>query len=402
MKRVLITGAAGFIGSHLCDVLLERECKVLAYDCLLPQVHGPGFKWPEYMSPEKPHRDLQIWTSDVRNGAELASALAGFRPDTVIHLAAMVGVAQSNHQLTAYTSCNLTGTAQLLEVISLLNSEDDLGVERVFIAGSMSSYGEGAYNVSFRKGLDGPVTMAHCRGGARTSDTIEYDWAPPRADKPYPYVAGELNRPLGLDESEHFYPASVYAWTKAEQERIGLLFGKLRGLDVRVGRFFNCYGQRQSLSNPYTGVAAIFAGRVITGQGPLVYEDGLQSRDFIHVSDVVSGIIAILEKGEAGEAYNVGTGEATTILHLAERIVEGLGGPQKPHVTGQVRAGDTRHCFADSSKLRALGWEPKVSFDEGIVDYVNWLRDAPADPRQAVGLGNNIAHQQLEQHGLVK
>lgn len=432
MQRVLVTGGAGFIGSHVVDALLARGCEVMAFDNLYPQVHPKSPAWPEYRLPDgrlwverTPEEGFHPWFGDVRDQNAVFSALLTFQPDTVIHLAALVGVGQSNEKIANYVSANVTGTAILLncladynalvddraeaeaelakpvEVVPQVTGQDEDGepivesqseaearyeawkietevrleqlptskVGRVFVAGSMSSYGEGVYVDSvgvFQSRVSAQAAGAHVEMA-----------------------------PRGVREDDDLLPASVYASTKAEQERLALIVGKVRDLDVRVGRFFNVYGERQALGNPYTGVGAIFASRALAGLAPRVYEDGEQSRDFIHVSDLVSGILTILDAGEAGEVYNVGTGHATTIGWLASAIAKRLDAPE-PEITGQVRAGDVRHCFADASKLRALGWEPEVSPEDGVEFLCEWVKRQEASETNL-----DAAHEDLLRSGLL-
>lgn len=420
MERVLITGGAGFIGSHLADALLRAGHEVMVFDNLTEQVHPLSPQWPDYTvdidGEEQPwveQAGLHPWFGDVRDGRAVHGALRDFRPDTVIHLAALVGVAQSNEQIARYTSANVTGTAVLLNAILdnnrgvakrealeldlaaaqqpvpedgeseeaftaraaeiaaaeieaqvMLDSLPDTRVRQVFIAGSMSSYGEGVY-------IDGE----HFR--------------------PYRVpIHGAV--PSSLHETDALMPASVYASNKAEQERLGLVVGQATGLDVRVARFFNVYGSRQALSNPYTGVGAIFASRVLSGLAPRVYEDGKQSRDFTHVSDIVSGIVAIMEHGKAGEVYNIGTGQPTSIYDLAKMISDELGGPD-PEVTRIYRAGDIRHAYANVSKLRRLGWEPRVKIEDGVKLLCDWARKQDPEDRSSL----ERAHVELEDAGLL-
>lgn len=449
MKRVLVTGAAGFIGSHLCDQLLAMGCEVVAFDNLVKQVHPLSPKWPSYLldaaedgtRAEWVEQDgLKPWFGDVRDQQAVFQALMGFQPDTVIHLAALVGVAQGNAQIANYTSANITGTAILLNCLvdynnlvdeavaseALLNeprpevvpqliedpehkdavdgyrpetqqeAEDrytaweieqrinlaempKTKVETIFVAGSMSSYGEGAY----------------ARNGVRArgwEQRAHQDMDAGRFD-PHPDDMGY--QATGLVEGDELRPSSVYAWTKAETERLALMVGRIHGLDVRVGRFFNCYGDRQALSNPYTGVGAIFASRALAGLAPRVYEDGEQLRDFIHVDDLCSGIITILGAGESG-VYNIGTGEPTSILHLAASIADELGAPA-PEVTGQFRSGDIRSAYADSSKLQALGWVPEVGIEPGITYLCDWVKEQSVD-----SVDHDAAHRDLLQAGLLK
>jgi len=435
MERVLVTGGAGFIGSHVVDALLERGCQVMSFDCLLAQVHPLTPAWPDYQDPDT--EGLETWFGDVRDVHAVLAALAEFRPDTVIHLAARVGVAQGDTMPAPYVSCNVTGTAALLDAIlahnglvrdrerELANWEPldvsplegetqeaaearateadrllrervealpDRLVDRVFVAGSMSSYGEGLY------GEDVQGEGWTLRGASRDEDDMSGGWF--EAVTRDAWASGL--RPIGITEASDFWPASVYAWSKAQQEELSLLIGQVRGLDVRVGRLFNTYGPRQALSNPYTGVGAIFSARYLSGSVPIVYEDGEQCRDFIHVRDVASAILAILEDGEPGEAYNVGTGKPTTIREVAAAIgrhLMDLGDDEEPpmSITGEWRSGDIRHCYADASKLRALGWEPEVVLADGIADLVDWVRDQQDEDETTL----NKAHAELHAAGLL-
>ena len=339
--RVLICGGAGFIGSHLCDILLAEGHEVMAYDILVPQVHGgEGLQarkagdvppWPTYMDPR-----VQSWIGDVGNTAEVLRALDKFQPEVVVHLAAYVGVAQSWSHPAAYLYGGPVITASLYEAIRAHNAGDGSAtpVRRVFVAGSMSSYGEGLV-----------VGGQHC---------------PVLEDDP-------------LD------PRNPYALSKAGAEQVALMLGAQMGIETVVGRFFNVLGSRQALGNPYTGVVAMWAAALLAGQAPVVFEDGEQSRDFIHVSDVVRGIWTIVESGEAGEVYNVGRGERVRILDVAKGLCERHGGGIAPTLPGIRRAGDIRHCFADADKLRTLGWMPKVSLDEAIDEQWAWAQEQLAD-----------------------
>lgn len=414
MKRVLVTGAAGFLGSYVVDALLERGCHVMAYDCLLPQVHPRAPTWPDY---QPDHERLVKWFGDVRQYRNaFLPALEEFRPDTVIHLAAAVGVGQSTYEPAHYTSVNVTGTAAVVDWILRWNREQDgveaglvelartddveaqdgqtqdeavaaflesiapmqvaleekrrPRIERLFVAGSMSSYGEGAYVSS------GPVPVELPPGHP---DAV----------------------PAPTPEEHPLRGASVYAWSKGEAERLALMLGRQHGLDVRVARFFNAYGSRQALSNPYTGVAAIFAARLQAGLAPVVYEDGGMTRDFTHASDIASAVLAILDHGNAGEVYNVGTGVPTSVLELAcmlaLRVAPEGATPIVPIVTGTSRVGDIRHCYADATKLRALGWEPKVALEDGVTELLAWVASQPAESQELL----DRAHAELEALGLV-
>ena len=479
MERVIVLGGAGFIGSHLSDLLIEQGKKVLIFDNLTEQVHGPDKVWPEYLPTDAPPEGMQFWFGDIRDTAALMGALLEFRPDTIIHLAARVGVGQSNYMVADYVSGNVTATAILLhclisynvlvseraeglagieadsgdgepvvrgfveeprhlEVHELFEAGDEIRlfndvwtewmalpeglvgteftkwdadeeyrrpselvkrvvfetqeeanlrhvaelaalkedltknypdqkVTQLFVAGSMSSYGEGAYMLGHPDG-----TYSHTRSPVEAV-------------------------PVGTKEKDELQPASVYAMNKRDQEQLSLMVGRMHGLDVRVGRFFNVLGSRQALSNPYTGVAAIFASRVIAGKPPRIYEDGEQSRDFIHVSDVCSAIVAIMDGGTPGHVYNVGTGDSTSVAALAQMISAALDYKGPMEITGQYRAGDIRHCFADASKLKALGWEPQVSVMSAVVETCDWVRQEIASDKH----GGEQAHDELLSRGLL-
>lgn len=354
--RVLCTGGAGFIGSHLCDLLVAQGHEVLSFDRLDEQVHGapsqPGGRpsWPEYNKAGE-REGLANWLGDVIDGQALYDALSRFKPDAVVHLAAQVGVGQSWVRSGIYAATNLVGTYTLFDVIRALKVKGAKVPEVVFLAGSMSSYGEGP----------GVVDVGHIKGQAVGSVVRGGD---------QPVLAGE-DWPLD--------PQNPYALQKAQQEQAFLMLGQQLGLRTVVGRFFNVYGERQSLRNPYTGVAAIFAARILHGLAPVINDDGEQTRDFIHVSDVVNGIQAILEWGVSGEVYNVSTGRATSILQLADLLLQEAGVDLQPQITGEPRVGDIRHCIGDSRKLQALGWQPKVNLQEGVRELWRWVAEQPAE-----------------------
>lgn len=350
--RVLVTGGAGFIGSHLCDHLLGLGHEVMALDILVPQVHGgkglrwgvnePVPPWPAYMDPR-----VTQWICDVGNRMEVFHALQSYQPEVVVHLAAFVGVGQSWYEPSAYLYGGGVITAALMEAIAHHNAKAETRVRRVFVAGSMSCYGEGP--------------------------TDGYPIDP----KPIPIDP----KPIPTLEDDPFDPQNPYAMAKADGERVALMLGVHYGIEVVVGRFFNVVGERQALTNPYTGVGAIFSARLLTGQAPVVFEDGQQSRDFIHVSDVVSAIWTIVEQAPAGEVYNVGTGERTTVLDLARTLCALHGGGFEPVVTGVRRAGDIRHCYADAEKLKALGWQPKTTLKQAVASLWAWVsQQALKDP----------------------
>jgi dTDP-L-rhamnose 4-epimerase len=341
-RRVLITGGAGFIGSHLADDLLRSGYRVRVLDSLVEQVHG-GSERPEYLDPE-----VELLVGDVRDAQALARALADV--DLVAHLAARVGVGQSMYEPVAYTSANSAGTAVLLQ--SLL----DHPVEHLLVASSMSVYGEGLY-------LDehGNAVM----DAERTRRQLELgEWEPAPGLRPVP--TPEWKEPS---------LASVYALTKYDQERLCLIWGDSYKLPTTALRFFNVYGARQALSNPYTGVLAIFASRLLNRNPPLVNEDGHQRRDFVAVGDVTTACRRALETDvAAGKVVNVGSGRSVSVLEIAQLLGEALGVGIEPEVTRSARAGDIRHCFADISLARdLLDFEPAVTLEDGIAGLVEWL-----------------------------
>jgi dTDP-L-rhamnose 4-epimerase len=345
---VLITGGAGFIGSHLADELLLHGYRVRALDSLVDQVHG-GAERPEYLNPE-----VELLAGDVRDRERVLDALEGV--DAVVHFAARVGVGQSMYEPAAYTSANTAGTGVLLDALL----EHPVG--RLLVASSMSVYGEGLYR---------DASGALVADAERTREQLERgEWEPRPGLTPEP--TPEWKTPS---------LASVYALTKYDQERLCLIWGRSYGVPTTALRFFNVYGPRQALSNPYTGVLAIFASRLMNGNRPLVNEDGRQRRDFVAVRDVVRCCRLALEDGRSAEqVVNVGSGRSVSVLEIADLLAGALGAELEPEITSRARAGDIRHCFADISRARELlGFEPRISLEDGITELVEWLADQQAD-----------------------
>lgn len=350
-KRVLVTGGAGFIGSHLVDALVEKGHWVRVFDNLEPQVHGPGQEVPSYLNAE-----AELVIGDVRDGAALADALDGI--EIVFHYAAAVGVGQSMYEIRRYAEANTLGGANLLDILA--NGEN--GVERLIVASSMSIYGEGKYTCD-----DCGVAYPQLRPDGQLR---ERKWEMQCPD------CGKEVCPLPTDEGKPLYPTSIYAVTKRDHEEMFLCFGRAYNIPTVALRFFNVYGTRQALSNPYTGVAAIFSSRILNNQVPVIYEDGLQSRDFIHVSDIVQASLLSMEREEADyEVFNVGTGRPLTILQVAQVLVDNLAdGQMEPTIASKYRRGDIRHCYADITRItERLGFAPQVSFEEGVSDLIGWL-----------------------------
>jgi dTDP-L-rhamnose 4-epimerase len=355
-QQILITGGAGFIGSHLANELLKRGDRVRVLDSLCAQVHGPERKRPTYLSSDV---DLQI--GDVRDPAAVRKALRDV--DAVFHFVAAVGVGQSMYEIADYTSVNNVGTAVLLE--ALLKHP----LQRLVVASSMSLYGEGLC-----KDKHGRIAS-----GSRSLNQIKaQDWEV-RDDE------GNVLEPIPTPETKSPALNSIYALSKYDQEQMCLMIGRAYNIPTVALRFFNIFGPHQALSNPYTGVLAIFASRLLNGRAPLINEDGNQKRDFVSVYDVARACRLALESpAAANEVFNIASGNVYTIRELANRISEALGLDIQPEITGKYRAGDIRHCFADISKARKLlGYEPRVELADGLADMAVWLEGQIACDRVA-------------------
>ena len=355
-KRVLITGGAGFVGSHLADALLQRGHQVRIFDCLTPQVHPGGI--PPYLSTE-----VEFVQGDMRDVDALLRAVRGV--DVIFHLAAAVGVGQSMYEIAHYMGANTQGTANLLQ--ALLESKNRL--EKLIVASSMSIYGEGKYLCS-ECGEQAPPPRSN-----RQMQQHLWEANCPRC--------GKALTPIPTDESKPLQCTSVYALSKKDQEEITLLYGRTYNLPVVALRYFNIYGPRQALSNPYTGVCAIFASRLLNDRPPLVFEDGAQMRDFVSVHDVVRANLLAMESADAdGMALNVGSGVPISIREVAASMGRALNKNIPAEITGKSRAGDIRHCFADiSAAQRVLRYQPQVSFDAGMAELASWLHSQSADDR---------------------
>ncbi len=367
-KQILITGGAGFVGSHLCDGLLRRGHNVRILDHLTPQVHPSGR--PTYLS-----RDIEFIAGDVRDASRLKKVLTGV--DVVFHFAANVGVGQSMYEISRYISVNTQGTAELLQAI--LDSKSTL--EKIIVASSMSIYGEGRYICSQCGKRAAPPVRSVTRLKAGVWDLF--------CD-----VCDGVLKPQPTDESKPSEINSIYALSKRDQEEMCLIYGRTYGISVTALRFFNIYGTRQSLSNPYTGVAAIFASRMLNGQAPLVFEDGEQMRDFVSIHDIVrANILAMERPGSDGEVINVGCGKPISIRQVAEILAKSLGVNMEPVITHKYRAGDIRHCYADLTKARRLlGYEPQVTHESGFQELAEWLREQEAEDKAETMLNELSAY----------
>ena len=369
--KILVTGGAGFIGSHLVDALIEKH-EVVVLDNLEPQVHQK--KKPDYLDEE-----VEYILGDIRNSEALRKAIEGV--EVIFHEASAVGVGQSMYQIEKYVEVNTMATAKLLDMLV----KEENNVRRLIVASSMSIYGEGDYECD-NCGIVYPVL--------RTEEQLkrrEWEMKCPKC--------GKVVRPIPTNEDKPLFPTSIYAITKRDQEEMCLTVGRAYGIPTVALRYFNVYGPRQSLNNPYTGVCAIFSSRIKNNKSPLIFEDGLQTRDFVSVHDIVQANLRAMENRNANyEAFNVGTGKPESILEIAEVLLRLYGADKiKPEITNKYRAGDIRHCYADISKIKSkLGFEPKILFEEGMRELVTWGENVEAKDMF------EKAHEELRNKGLVE
>jgi dTDP-L-rhamnose 4-epimerase len=355
MKRILITGGAGFIGSHLSDELLQHGYAVRVLDNLSPQVHREAGRRPAYLNSE-----VELIVGDVRDATAVKRALE--KVDAVCHLAAAVGVGQSMYEIAEYTSVNNFGTSVLLQ--QLIQKP----VERLLVASSMSIYGEGLYRDVVGRTRSVPERSVE--------QLKEHEWEI-RDDDGFGLM------PVPTPEGKEPGLSSVYALSKFDQEKLCLMVGRAYRIPSVALRFFNVYGPRQALSNPYTGVLAIFAARLLNGNAPLIFEDGRQRRDFVSVHDIATACRLALEHDTGPTAIaNVGSGRPRTVLSVAQDMGHALGREIPPMITGTYRVGDIRHCFADITRAKELfGYEPSVVFESGLRELAEWLERQTADDR---------------------
>jgi dTDP-L-rhamnose 4-epimerase len=355
--RTLVTGGAGFIGSHLVDGLLAEGHEVRVLDNLDPQVHGTPRQAPAYLSP-----DAELRVGDIRDREAVAEALIGV--EAVFHHAAAVGVGQSMYEIERYVSVNSLGTAVLLQEI--VRQRDH--IRKIIVASSMSIYGEGAY-----RDQDGKIVGPSPRSLAQLD---QHAWELQDAQ-------GHPLTPIPTPETKELNPTSIYAITKRDHEELFLVTGAAYKIPAVALRYFNTYGTRQALSNPYTGLLAIVCSQLMNHHRPLVFEDGLQRRDFVHVSDVVrANILALGSSVADGKAYNVGAGQPVSVLEVINLITRQLNSEETPEVVNRYRAGDIRHCFSDISRIRAeLGYQPLVSLEQGIGDLMPWIQSQQSSDR---------------------
>jgi len=363
--KVLVTGGAGFVGSFLCEKLHSSGYEVRIFDNYEPQVHSNSQSNISglFESDGHPRGGVEVVYGDVRNRTQLEAALKDV--DAVVHLSAQVGVGQSMYEIERYVDHNTVGTAVLLELLASRKHK----VKKLVVASSMSIYGEGGAHCA----ACGDVTPSVRDAG----QMLGGDW-----DVPCP-KCGRATTSRATAETKPVLPTSIYAITKRDQEEMCLVVGRAYGLPTVALRFFNIYGPRQSLGNPYTGVAAIFSSRILNNNAPVVFEDGNQTRDFVHVRDIVQALMLALEKEEAsGHVFNVGTGRATSIKEVAQLLARKMGRNIAPRLEHKFREGDIRHCYADISKIRdRLGYSPTVELEVGIEDLIKWAEGQRAEDR---------------------
>lgn len=379
MERVLITGGAGFIGGHVAERLLEAGYAVRILDRFVPQVHGGAAGLTALPLAVRGHAELM--TGDVRSASVLRRALAGI--EAVVHLAAAVGVGQSMYRIADYCAANLQGTAALLQaVLQRQAGPHSQPVRTLLVASSMSVYGEGAYRCE----QCGPVSVA----GRQRAQMARGDWEPRCPG------CGGVAQPKPTREDKAAAPQSIYAITKLAQEQMVRCFGQAYGIPAVALRFFNVYGARQALTNPYTGVAALFSIRLLAGQPVEVYEDGAQRRDFIDVRDVAEACRVALASGHSG-TYNIASGQPVTIAGLAAELAAAVGRPLRLERHQHYRMGDVRHCIADIAAAQSeLGFTPRIARRDGLAALAAWLAgqqevlrpaDTAAAELRAYGLG---------------
>jgi dTDP-L-rhamnose 4-epimerase len=356
MKNILITGGAGFIGSKLALRLMEKDYNVTILDNLSPQIHKDKASVLENID-----SNIRFIQGDVRNREDWLKGLKG--QDAVVHLAAETGTGQSMYEIEKYSAVNIQGTALLLDILA--NTEHS--IKKMIVASSRSIYGEGKYNCA---------SHGDVYPGARD----DKDMASGDFGVKCPMCNSDVKM-LFTDEESRIHPSSLYGITKQVQEQMFITMGAALGVPSVAFRYQNVYGPGQSLSNPYTGILSIFSTRIRNGNSISIFEDGLESRDFVYIDDVVDATILGLEKDEANyNVFNVGSGEATSVLGVVNTLIEKYGIDVDVQVTGNYRLGDIRHNIADLTKIsNTLGYQPKVSFSEGVGHFTKWVLGQDVD-----------------------
>lgn len=343
--RALVTGGAGLIGSHLVDLLIHNGYEVTILDNLDEQTHLDGK--PDWIKPK-----TKFVLGDICNKENLEEALKDV--DVVFHQAAFGGFTT---ELTKYLDVNVTGTGRIFEIIK----EHKLPIKKIVIASSQAIYGEGIYTCSVH-GIQYP-------DGRSIEQLKQREW-----EVKCPHCI-KFMTPLLTNEDKLLNGKTIYALSKYFEEKIALALGKQMDIPVVALRYALTYGPRQSLYNPYTGVVSIFSTRILNNLGPVVYEDGLQTRDFIYVEDVARANLFVVESEKISfQSFNVGTGKPTSVMELIQTLCNTYGKDVKPILRGEFRPGDVRHFVHDSSKLQSLGFKPKVSLDEGIARTAEWIK----------------------------
>ncbi|MCA9921180.1 MAG: SDR family NAD(P)-dependent oxidoreductase [Anaerolineales bacterium] len=369
-EHILITGGAGFIGSHLADALLIQGHQVTVLDNLLPQVHGISSERPNYL-----HKDVNLIVGDVRNAEVVERVVRNV--DIVYHFAAHTGVGQSMYQIREYMDVNVQGTAVLLESLYKQNKN----LRKLILASSRAVYGEGAYTCP-----NCGIVSPHPRTITQLQAS-RWDLSCPICDRSV--------TPIPTPETHPANPRSVYAVSKLTQEQLCTIFGETYQIPVVILRYFNVYGPRQSLGNPYTGVLSTFITRLHNNKHLNIYEDGLESRDFVYVSDIIQACQLAMEKPTANnQIFNIGIGKTITLMEIAKALTRQLNG-SPPQVTGQYRVGDIRHCYADINKAcKFLGYVPKITFEQGVNKLIRQIS------AQHLEDYSDIAEKELQAHGL--
>tara|TARA_B110000196_G_scaffold318377_1_gene333650 strand:- start:28 stop:1155 length:1128 start_codon:yes stop_codon:yes gene_type:complete len=352
MKNILITGGAGFIGSRLCEKLFDKGYNITIMDNLSPQIHGDG----ESLLFKKIKNKCTFIKGDVRNKEDWGEAVK--EQEIIVHLAAETGTGQSMYELAKYNDVNIMGTVHMLELLANTNHK----VEKMLIASSRAIYGEGKY-------------LCSNHGETYPSQRNESDME-----------KGEFNPKCGVchlelklvatDEDSKIHPSSIYGINKQQQEQMVMLMGEALDIPSVAFRYQNVYGPGQSLSNPYTGILSIFSTRILNGNDLDIYEDGLESRDFVYIDDVVDATILGIEKDEAnGQVFNVGSGVPTTVKEVADSLKRFYNSDINILISGKYRLGDIRHNYADLTKIRdVLGFSSKYDFKSGISEFVKWVK----------------------------
>lgn len=374
MKNVLITGGAGFIGSNLSLQLKQKGYEVTVLDNLSPQIHGENSELYNSIKNE-----VRFIKGDVRNATDWEQALKN--QHIIIHLAAETGTGQSMYEVQKYVDTNINGTAILLDY--LVNQKHE--VQKVIIASSRAIYGEGKYECDQH-------------GFVYPEDRIEKDLLTGNFEPKCPVCKNEL-KVLATDETSKIHPSSVYGITKQNQEQMVLNVCKSIGIPAVAFRYQNVYGPGQSLKNPYTGILSIFSTQIRNGNNINIFEDGLESRDFVYIDDVVAATILGIENDAGnGEVFNVGFGEAITVMNVAETLKNLYDANIEINVSGNFRLGDIRHNFADLSKIKEkLNFVPQYDFKTGVTEFVNWVK------QQEINQDNySKSIQELKDKGLFK